>query len=852
MSRLLLVLVFAACLVAAPGSLSAQRLVEPFEGGFSPGLNWQGDLDAFQSTLGELQLNDTRPSAPGRARVWVSANTQDSACYQLTARLEFSPSTSNRATWWLDADQGLDQPNVQGHYLRLGGISGADDAYQLFYANGMSDVLVLETSPGSAASDPVDGTLVVCGDGTQWALDVTFADGSDERVVGDSPAPPNGVFTGFDLEYTSSRSDAFFFDDLVVGPLFVDVTAPQLVLAEAVDERTIRLVASEPLAATNQSPSLYVVSGNSITQVELDGATLILTLANELPDGQDVDVTVQRFVDLAGNASSPITTQVRYDAPRQLEAYAVVFSEIMADPSPPLGLPEVEYLELSNRSGAPIMLRNLRLATSRDTVRLPDVQLPAEALIALAADDVGDSRFTTFADLPALVNSGMTLTLIADDGSVLDQVAYTPDWHDSSKDDGGYSLERIDLARACLTGAINWGSSVALSGGTPGAANSIADVRTLDSLSIQRAEILDGSTVLIVTNARLDQPATSFSLSSGSIAGVELGATPGSYLLRLTEPLTLGQLTELSLAPDAQACGTTTQISRAAISLGLADAAQVGDWELNEIMYDPLSGDGRYLELVNVSDRLLSASELNIAVLDADGLVDQLLEPEQEIVVPPGGFVVYSDDAVRLQARYPSARSTAVVPSDVPTLSDEDCLQLFDPVTETIFWTVCYSEDWHNRAYANTDGVSLERISLARSANDPDNWTSAASTVGFGTPTLPNSQALSSVGELDGQFTLASERLSPDGDGFEDLLLLNYRFDTPGVLARFEVYDVQGRAVKTTSEDESSGIEGLWTWDGTTDDGVLASVGTYVVRVTYWSPESPREREFLPVSLLLR
>ena len=852
LTRLLCPALLAAGLLCCVAPAAAQALVEDFDDGFTAGLGWAGDLDAFRGAGGQLQLDDQRAGAPGRARAWVPAATRDSACYELAVRLEFSPSGSNRAEWWLAADRALDASNVEGYVVRLGGISGADDAYELYYVAGGAETLVLATAPGSAAADPVVGDLTVCGSPDSWSLTLDDGAGGAETVSAAAPAPLRGVFTGLDLRYTASRSDAFFFDDLRVAPLFVDTEAPELVLAQAVDARTVVITASEPLDASAGQASNYRVDGAAVASATLSGTQVTLTLPQNLPNGTDVEVVVDGWTDLAGNTSDELRATVRYVAPVEVEPYDVVISELMADPTPAVGLPEVEYVELSNLGSATVLLSDLRLATTRDTVTLPAEQLAPGEAIALSADAIADDRFTAFSELPTLVNGGTTLSLLNSVGALVDVVAYTPAWHAPGRDDGGVSLERIDLNRACVVGGVNWSSSTALAGGTPAARNSVAGTVNLDSARITSLEVLDPMRLRVALNVAVADAELAFVSSDLDLSSVEPAGAPASYTLTLGTPLLAGEQYGLRLAPDVRSCLERGRVSTTTLTVGLAIDPEPGDWELNEIMYDPLSGDGRYLELVNVSDKLLSSGALTLAVLDEDGNVRDVVEPEREQLVAPGGYLVYSDDAERLAARYPRANPTTVLPSDVPTLGAEECLRLFDPVSETIYWTVCYSEDWHNLAYANTDGVSLERISLAAPAGSGDNWTSAASSVDFGTPGAPNSQSVTPGADPSATFALAAERLSPDADGFEDLLVLTYNFEDPGTLARFEVYDVRGRGVRTSTEDTAPGRQGVWTWDGTTDDGDVAAVGTYVVRVTYFTPTSSREVEYLPVSLLLR
>ncbi len=51
-----------------------------------------------------------------------------------------------------------------------------------------------------------------------------------------------------------------------------------------------------------------------------------------------------------------------------------------------------------------------------------------------------------------------------------------------------------------------------------------------------------------------------------------------------------------------------------------------------------------------------------------------------------------------------------------------------------------YNEKWHFKLIDNDEGVALERIDYNAPTQQQDNWHSAASSVGYGTPTYKNSQ----------------------------------------------------------------------------------------------------------------
>jgi len=846
--RLMLVV---AGLLLGSNSISGQSLLDPFNAGFDPTLGWQGDVDAFVGNAGRLQLSDMRQTPSSEASIWVSANTIDNACWTLDAELQFSPSASNKAVWWLAADRPLDQNGIQGYYLQLGGVSGSDDAYELFEASGNSNTLILSGQVGGASVDPVIGNLTVCRTTTEeWTLEVQDASGTViDQANGTSTSPLNGSFAGLAIDFTSTRNGLFFFDNFGVDPIFIDQEPPNLSSATAVDELTVVLQASEALEATAASVGIYSVGGEAPSSAVLSGNQVELSLVSPLVSGQATSISVATWSDLAGNEATNLSTQVTYTAPRQLSPFELLITEIMADPTPVVGLPTFEYLELFNAGASPIDLSTVSISDDGTEIVLPAIMLAPQAYVVLAEDPMGDTRFEAFPDFPSLTNSGGVLALVAG-GEMIDQVAYSPRWHDPSKDEGGFSLERKDLNQPCLLGQDNWGSSTSLSGGTPGQLNSILGSVERDSLKIIGVELLSPTRVFIRTNRAIQNITGAFELVNGgglSASGTDL---LNQYQLELDEPLVQGEARIIQLAPNSSSCIGSEVVSQIGVTVGLPDAPAPGDWELNEIMFDPLSGQGRWIELVNVSDKLLSTDGLLLARATMANEVDELFEPLGTLLVPAGGYVVFADDVESLTREFPSTRLPSILPCDVPTIGSEACIMLFDPVDETIYFNVCYTDDWHNQAYANTDGVSLERIDLDALPQSESNWTSAAATVNFGTPTLPNSQARMGEPLAEGTFALANDRISPDGDGFEDLLRVDYAFGEPGVLARFEIVDLLGRPVLKTNQDTSPGITGTWTWDGVDTDGNVVPTGTYVLRITYFSPASPREVENIAFSVV--
>ena len=828
-----------------------QRFLETFDAGFTPALGWAGDLTAFVGEDGRLVLRDGRAEPSAQALIWAPARTREAACWSLDLRQAFSASPANRLRWWLAADRPLDEGGVAGVYLDVGGVSGGEDALRLFYESGAGTTLVAAGAPGFAAVDPLEITVEVCATAARaWRVEAADARGVVvDSASGTAPVALTGEYVGLDVRFTATRNGRLSLDDLLVAPITVDTEAPRLVLAKAPAPQSVLLVASEPLGQSAAAASDYRVGDTAPVGVEVVGDTVRLSLTRPLPDGVPVLVEVDEWEDLAGNVAEDLTAEVTYAAPQRLTRYDVLVTEVMADPTPAIGLPPAEFVELYNASRSAIRLSALTIDRGGAPVALPDTLLPPGAYLALAGDETGDARFVVFDALPTLPNGGATLRL-RDGARVVDEVTYDDAYHTAGKRDGGYSLERRDLTQPCLLGAANWASSRALSGGTPGTVNSVDERLPTVPLRLVSAEVGEGDVIEVTVNRALGGvPTEAFTLDGVALANaVELDA--GRYVLTPDPPLVPGQIARLALATAAGSCIEGEVVDTATLTVGVPEAAAPGDWALSEIMYDPLAGEGRWVELYNRGERLLSLDGLLLAEADDRGDVLEAFDLSRGGLVAPGAYVVAAADPEALLSRYPTADEAAVIEADVPTLGEEACLLLADPAAGERYFLVCYSGAWHNRAFAKTDGVSLERIDLDAPAGDGVNWTSAASTAGFATPTLPNSQARREGPRRNAAVALQGERFSPDGDGFEDLLTVDYAFDAPGTLVSFEVVDLQGRSLYRPAEEAAVARRGVWTWDGVTDERGVVGIGTYVLRVEYWSEDSVAGRAYLPFSVV--
>ena len=140
-----------------------------------------------------------------------------------------------------------------------------------------------------------------------------------------------------------------------------------------------------------------------------------------------------------------------------------------------------------------------------------------------------------------------------------------------------------------------------------------------------------------------------------------------------------------------------------------------------------------------------------------------------------------------------------------------------------------YREDQHFALLDDEKGVSLERLNPFSITQEDGNWHSAASTVGFATPGLENSQFIQDNNIIDEILFIPEKTISPDGDGFQDLLIIQYETDQPGYLLNAKIFDLQGREISYFIQNELLSNKGTFSWEGTSDGQEKARLGIYVL-----------------------
>jgi hypothetical protein len=257
----------------------------------------------------------------------------------------------------------------------------------------------------------------------------------------------------------------------------------------------------------------------------------------------------------------------------------------------------------------------------------------------------------------------------------------------------------------------------------------------------------------------------------------------------------------------------------------LPESAQKGDIIINEILQNPLTGGQDWIELYNNSNKVINLKDWQLANFDND-TIDNFKTILGNYLLQPNDYVVLGKDSTFIKQNYPFSIPGKFLFCELPSYNN-DSGTVYLISNYQIIDKVSYLDSWHFDLLDNTDGVSLERIDPNGLSSSEFNWHSAAEDVGFATPGRVNSQYRPAIS--NGELTFSDDLFSPDNDGFQDILQINYNLTSSGLLGKAQIYDDRGRLVRTIFTNELLGTTGTFSWDGLTDQQVKASIGVYVL-----------------------
>ncbi len=609
----------------------------------------------------------------------------------------------------------------------------------------------------------------------------------------------------------------------------------------------------------------YLLEPESVNPVQVvsneDMSVDLIFLSNFASNTNYTLSIVDTIMDCSGYFI-PINESFEILIPTEADPYDVLFTELMPDPSPAIGLPEYEYIELVNHSEKIISLEGWTLMIGETEKLFSSVVLLPNQYLILCSEEAsiffqwsGDVYAFPSLTLP---NSGQQLQLFDQNNTLINQLIYSSDWYDLDKNDGGWSLEMKNLELPC-SGESNWGSCIADEGGTPGTVNSLFTEEPL-AVGINSIVVENPQKLALVVDQiyQTESVEDVFNYTIEPEIGIPLSVTTSEenpFLLEveLVNPLQYKVLYQFVMNGDMENCaGDTISVQDTAV-FGLAEIPEVGDILISEVLFNPRNDGVDFVEIYNNSDKYIDVGKLALGYVKTYDFEpnDTLFKPatENSHLIYPYDYMVFTKNPKIVEEQYyvKNPEAFVMLPS-FPTYNNEAGTVLLKNEEDIYLDIFTYHEDMHFALLNSVDGVSLERISMVEPTADISNWHSAAETVGYATPTYENSQSVE-IENIDIPVSISPEIFSPDNDGYEDVATINYNFDQGGYVANVIIFDSKGRFVTHLKRNVLLETKGSFYWNGIMDNHERASDGIYIVLFQVFNLDKEVKKYKLAVSI---
>ncbi len=842
------------------------------DGNFTANPSWAGNTaDWIVNSAKQLQSNNL--AANSSFYLSTPNNLATQTQWEFYVNLQFNTSSANYVDVYITASQSdVSSAAATGYFVRIG---NTDDEICLYRKDAAgAPIKIIDGINGVTNSSNNNLKIkVLRTTGNQFTLlrDVTATGNNyvSEGTIADGTYTTSAFFGILVKQSTASFFQKHIFDDIEVKPYAPDVTSPQIVLATALTPATLNILFNEPVEETSaQTMANYSVNnniGSPITAVK-DGtnpALVKLTFSNNFANGITNTLTVKNVKDLAGNPIINATTSFNYFVPQR---YDVVIDEIMADPNPVVQLPNAEYIELKNTSGQPINLQGWMLANATATSGLfPNYILPADSFVVITtssavASFVPYGRVISVTSFPSLDNTGTTLSIISKENVTIHAVNYDVSWYQNAvKSDGGWSLEMIDTKNPCA-GSSNWKASKDNRGGTPGSKNSIDAVNKDGSPpALLRAAALNNTTLVLTFTEPLDSlkaaSSANYTISDGinnPLSAVAIGPLFNQVQLKINGSLLTNKVYTVTVNNVTDCAGNNIQAMRTA-KVGLASVVDTMDIVINEVLFNPKPTSVDYVEIYNRSNKIIDLKDVYItnraSATNALGTLKQL-SPDNLLFFPGDYYVISSNGELVKQAYVAKNPDHFINISSMPSYPDDKGVVVILKNQGTIVDELSYDSKWHFKLLDNKEGISLERIDYNKPTQNSDNWFSAASTAGFGTPSYKNSQFRADI-QVQGDINVNPKTFSPDNDGTDDYTTITYQMTALGYVANITIFDAGGRPVKSLAKNATLALSGSFRWDGLDDKLNKLPMGTYIIYTDVFNLDGKR-KTFKNVVVLAR
>lgn len=807
---------------------------------------WTPDITSNWTVVSQ-QLRSNSATASSSFYITTPSAKATNAQWEFFVQLQFNTSSANLVDVYLISEKSnLLEAGNNGYFVRIGGTPDEISLYKI--VNGTASIIINGTDGVTNRSNNPLRIKVTRDANDLWTLERDASGGTNyvtEGTVTDNSINTSNYFGIRILQSTATFFNRHFFDDIYAGDIVTEKIPPVLQTTQVISNTQLLLTFSEALdkASAEDELNYFVTNGGGNPQLaELQGDgndnAVRLTFQNTFANGVTNTIEVKGLKDLVDNEIVPVSNSFLFFQASPVSAKDIIITELMADPSPQIGLPDAEFLEVYNRSANPIDVAGWKFSDGTATTTLPSqIILPGQYwILCSTTNTAGFSGFGNalgVSNFPTLNNAGEPLVLRDASDATIDSVNYNTEWYkDEDKKEGGWSLERIDLNNLCAEEE-NWVASEDAKGGTPGKVNSVnANKPDLTGPQLLTASAISANELLLQFNEKLEKDLSQVSFVISPTILVSKVEFTNSALreirLTLSENFSTRQLYTVEVKNLRDCNGNFINEEKDHLTFALPENAEAGDVLINEILFNPKPNGVDFVEVYNVSDKYLNLKNWSLANVQDENIVNAKIITQSDFILAPNTYLVFASSKSILISYHLNAVESSVFEMTIPSMNDDSgsiALVANDAVVLDFF---NYDEGYHSKLLKDKEGVSLERISVMDITNNPSNWKSANSAAGFATPGFINSNTRPENAADENSVVIEPEIFSPEVPG-QDFTQINYRFDQNGFVANVKIADHQGRIIKEIANNETLGFEGFFRWDGDRTDGSKARMGYYFV-----------------------
>ena len=729
-----LVKYFSVLLIILCSNFCQSQILDDFDdGNFTDNPTWIGDDSLFQ--VNGLEQLQSKGSANIGKDIYLAtqSNFLKGSESNFLVRFNLSPSPQNFCRFYLLSDSSnLKASSNNAYYVQFGGITGNNDSIQFVKQVGSIRTILIGGRRGSVSKSNNLLRLKMLRDSLGfWQM---FSDtlGADDFVMEGTAfdstlkAP---MYIGFWVKYSTTNANNYYLDDVYVGPIRTDLEPPQLLKATYISDRQIYLLFNEKIDIVSSTKiSNYLVDkgiGRPLSVLpDPDNANaIILNFTRVFENGKSYILSLANIKDRFGNQMPSQNIDLLYYVPQEND---VLITEIFPDPTPSVGLPDAEFIEIYNHSKFSISLNNWRIADPSVTSYLPDVLIKPDSFIILCALS-DESKFSSYghaiglSPFPSLNNDRDSIMLKDDNDKLIQLINYNASWYnDSNKKDGGWTLELLNPFSLCLEGD-NWQASRATQGGTPGKFNSnFKNIADTTRPYIKSLEPIDSLNLLVVFDTKMDE--VSLQQSSVKLDGVSMlskqimGIRNDSMILGLTSAMLRDKVYVLSFDTLKNCLGNASfQISESFIYIPQTSEVKQNDIIITEVFANPkpaaLLPNADWIELKNRSKNIIRLTNWKLK----KGTTSYQFP---NVIIYPDSYVVVCDDKDK---QILIALANVIALSNFPSLALDDELTLLNE-KNFIIHNLSYKNEWMNDKIKQSGAWSLEILDVNNPCIGEGNW----------------------------------------------------------------------------------------------------------------------------------